>query len=56
MPLEHCKHVYRDLKANPCPLCGGDTHTIDWNLLREQRNKHREEKGLFYTVKEWWSI
>lgn len=56
MPLEHCEHVYRDLRQNPCPKCGGDTHNIDWDLLREQRKLHREEKGLFYTVREWWSI
>lgn len=39
-----------------CPNCGGDTHEIDWNLLKEQRIAHREEHGLFYTTNEWWSI
>ena len=51
-----CDHVYRQVKNNPCELCGKDSHIIDWQLLKKQRDQHREDKGLFYNVREWWSI
>ena len=54
--LKYCEHVYRSVKKDPCPICGGDSHETDWDLLREQRKAHREKHGLFYVVKEWWSI
>ena len=54
--LKYCEHVYRTIIANPCPICGGDTHETDWALIAKQRREHRDQYGLFYTVKEWWSI
>ena len=39
-----------------CPKCGKDTHRTPWAFIAEARRKHREEKGIFYNVKEWWSI
>lgn len=51
-----CEHVYKEPFADICPKCGKDTHRTPWALIREARIKHREEKGLFYNVKEWWSI
>ena len=54
--LKYCPHVYFSMRTNPCPRCGGDTHETDWALIAKQRREHREEHGLFYNVKEWWSI
>lgn len=45
-----------EVKEDPCEFCGMPSHLTNWSLLRQQRTKHREEKGLFYTVREWWSI
>lgn len=54
MPLEHCEHVYRDMRTNPCPKCGGDTHKTDWELVHEQ---HREWISSGKAVSQgWWSI
>ena len=54
--IEYCKHVYESMNANPCPECGGDTHEIDWDLLKKQRKEHREKYGILHTVSVWWSI
>ena len=51
-----CEHVYKDMGADICPRCGKDTHRTDWVLLKKQRKEHREKYGLFYIVREWWSI
>ena len=51
-----CEHVYKSGYGNPCILCDKDTHEIDWELYKKQRIEHREKYGLFYTVREWWSI
>ena len=64
MPLEHCEHVYRNMKQNPCPKCGGDTHETDYDLQKDLYKKHYEEgKHLSYicddcggTIRKWWSI
>ena len=54
--LEFCEHVYKSMATNPCPKCGGDTHETDWEQIAKQRREHREKHGLFYNVREWWSI
>ena len=54
--MNYCEHVYKEVKFDPCELCGKDSHKTNWNLIKELRRKHREEKGLFYNVREWWSI
>jgi hypothetical protein len=51
-----CEHVYKIMGSKICPLCGGYTHEIDWELLKAQRLAHREEFGLLHTVNVWWSI
>ena len=51
-----CEHIYKDMGADICPKCGKDTHKTDWLTIAAQRRTHREKFGLFYTVKEWWSI
>ena len=54
-PFEHCEHVYRDMRTNPCPKCGGDTHSINWD---EQNELHREwiASGKATAEGVWWSI
>ena len=54
--LEFCEHVYKSMRTNPCPKCGKDTHETDWEQIAKQRREHREKHGLFYNVREWWSI
>ena len=56
MPFEHCEHVYRNVNQNPCPICDGETHEVDWNLYMKQRAEHREKHGILYNKMEWWSI
>lgn len=51
-----CEHVYKDMGVDICPKCGKDTHRTNWGLIADVRRKHREEKGIFYNVREWWSI
>lgn len=54
MVWEQCEHVFKDVRVNPCPKCGGDSHTIDWE---KQNQLHREwiESGKA-TPQGWWSI
>ena len=56
MPFEHCQHVYRNVGQNPCQYCGRDTHEIDWERSRKEREAHREKYGILYNKTEWWSI
>ena len=51
-----CEHVYKDMGADICPKCGKDTHETNWAFIASERRKHREKHGIFYNVKEWWSI
>lgn len=44
------------MNSELCPLCGGHTHETDWKLIAKHRREHREKHGLFYVVREWWSI
>jgi hypothetical protein len=54
MPFEHCEHVYRNMKQNPCPKCKGETHEINWE---EQHELHREWITSGKAVSQgWWSI
>ena len=52
----YCEHVYKNVGAEICPKCGGDTHETNWVEFAEVRRKYREEVGILYTVREWWSI
>lgn len=54
MTFEHCEHVYRNVKSNPCEMCGKETHEINWEF---QHQLHREwiDSGKA-TVQGWWSI
>jgi len=64
MPTKYCEHVYKNMNANPCPLCGKDTHETDFKLQADLRKKHYEEgKHLKYicedcggTIRGWWDI
>lgn len=52
--LEHCEHVYRDMRTNPCPNCGKETHVTDWT---EQHKLHKEWVASGKAVAQgWWSI
>ena len=49
-----CEHVYRNMGADVCPLCGKDTHETDW---QEQHKLHREWIASGKAVAQgWWSI
>ena len=37
--MPYCEHVYRDMNAKICPLCGKELNEIDWDLIHKQ---HRE--------------
>lgn len=52
----YCEHVYKITNVDICLTCGKDTHEINWEFIKNERIKHREKYGLFYTVREWWSI
>jgi len=52
----YCRHIYEEVKFDPCEYCGKDSHKINWDFIASERRRNREEKGLFYTVREWWSI
>ena len=54
--IKFCRHVYEDVKTDICTMCGKPTHKTDWELIAKQRREHREKHGLFYNVREWWSI
>ena len=56
MQDQFCEHVYKNTGSDICPLCGKDTHEIDWKLIAEQRRTHREIHGVLYNKAEWWSI
>ena len=49
-----CRHVYQNMNADICPLCGKDTHETNW---KEQHKLHKEwiESGKA-TAQGWWSI
>ena len=55
MTFKHCEHVYRNVKSNPCELCGKETHAIDWeyqNLLHKEWKKANPDAKY----QGWWSI
>ena len=29
----YCEHVYKNMNASLCPICGKDTHEYDWDYL-----------------------
>lgn len=49
-----CEHVYRNMGADTCPLCGKPTHETNW---KEQWQLHEEwiASGKA-TAQGWWSI
>jgi rRNA maturation endonuclease Nob1 len=50
-----CEHVYKEMSVDICPLCGKDTHRVDWKLQAELARKWKEENpGARYGG--WWSI
>ena len=51
-----CEHVYKNVYANPCPQCGRETHEIDWNRSKQEREEHIAKYGLFHNTGVWWSI
>lgn len=51
---QNCEHIYKNMGAPICPICGRDTHETDWS---KQHELHREwiasGKAQFGG---WWSI
>ena len=54
--MTFCEHVYKEMGEEYCPKCGAWTHKTDWELIAKSRREHREKHGIFYNVREWWSI
>ena len=55
-PVLHCKHLYRNMGADICPICESPTHEIDWayqNLLHKQWIADNPDAGKYA---KWWSI
>ena len=50
----YCEHVYKNMNANPCPLCGKDTHETDWKLQHKLHKAWHEDGKATYGG--WWSI
>ena len=53
--MTNCEHVYKNMGSKICPLCGKDTHEVDWekvNRLHAQWLLENPNAGG--TV--WWSI
>jgi hypothetical protein len=49
-----CKHVYENMGVDICPLCGKDTHEINWT---EQHKLHKKWIAEGKAVAQgWWSI
>lgn len=53
---KHCEHVYKNMNANPCPLCGRDTHETDWKEQHRLQKKWLEENPDAGKYGGWWSI
>lgn len=51
-----CEHVYKEMEERICPLCGAETHDIDWNKQSRLIREHREKVGLFYQSVTHWAI
>ena len=56
MPLEHCEHVYRNINANPCPKCGGETHEINWIEQNKTYKQWLKDNPDAWKQVGWWSI
>lgn len=49
-----CEHIYKEVKADICPLCNKPTHSTNWKLIAEQ---HKEWIASGKAVAQgWWSI
>lgn len=50
-----CRHVYEEVKNDPCEDCGMPSHKIDWKL---QADSHKEwiASGKATAQGVWWSI
>ena len=52
--MTFCKHVYEDVGAEICPICGKCAHTTNW---QEQWKLHKEWIASGKAVAQgWWSI
>ena len=56
MTVKFCRHVYENVEFDPCEYCGQDSHKIDWDRSRLEREAHRAQYGILYNKTEWWSI
>lgn len=52
--MTFCKHVYEDVGAETCPICGKCAHTTNW---QKQWELHKEWIASGKAVAQgWWSI
>ena len=51
---KYCEHVYENVQAEICPLCGKNTHETDWSYQTKLHKEwHEDGKATFGG---WWSI
>ena len=61
---KYCKHVYEYMNANPCPLCGRETHETDFKAISKLHKQWWADgkadwsicKECGGTIRGWWSI
>lgn len=51
---EMCEHVYRHMGKPECPLCGKNTHEINWKEVSDQHKEWIDSGKATYGG--WWSI
>ena len=54
--IEFCEHVYKSMGASICPLCGKDTHEINWAEQHELQKQWLKDNPDAWKTVGWWSI
>ena len=50
----NCEHIYMRMNIDICPLCGKETHEVDWKFQNELHKQwHLDGKAVSGV---WWSI
>lgn len=49
-----CEHVYKIMGVPVCPMCGDDTHEVDWKEQNRLHKKWHDDGKAVYGG--WWSI
>jgi hypothetical protein len=53
--MKMCEHVYKNLGPGPCPMCGLESHTMDWKKQNKMMKQwHIDNPDAEYVG--WMSI